>query len=246
MTMTMPVQAAPAAVAPPVAPTRGWLPIAAGVTGLLALIIVILTVTGSSTKRDARKLIERRQPAHALELIGKTQRKLSSPDPELTALKVAGLHLSEQHTEEAAVFKSLGGAKEAMDPLVVSGLVEDFAKKEDPALRTVLETLPKKPMQTMLEDFARGPLSARQWGALRYLDLADAPGALSLVEEYAASLESSDCTARKAAAKRLGQLMDDAAEPALGRLRDAPREGAERNCGQDEAQAALQALRKGR
>lgn len=152
MTMTMPVQAAPAAVAPPVAPTRGWLPIAAGVTGLLALIIVILTVTGSSTKRDARKLIERRQPAHALELIGKTQRKLSSPDPELTALKVAGLHLSEQHTEEAAVFKSLGGAKEAMDPLVVSGLVEDFAKKEDPALRTVLETLPKKPMQTMLEE----------------------------------------------------------------------------------------------
>ena len=213
---------------------------------MLALIIVIVTAMGSSAKRDARKLIERRQPAHALELIGKTQRKLSSPDPELTALKVAGLHLSEQHTEEAALFKSLNGASEAMDPVVVSGLVEDFGKKEDPALRTLLEALPKKPLQKMLEEFARGPLSTRQWGALRYLDLTDAHGGLSLVEEYAASLESSDCGARKTAAKRLAQLMDDAAEQALDRLRDAPREGAERNCGQDEAQAALQTLRKGR
>ncbi len=248
MTMTMPVEAAqkaaPAAAAP-VSPSRKWWPIAAGAIAL-ALIVVVVTLTRDTTKRDARRLIERRQPAQALELIGKTQRKLSSPDPELTALKVAGLHLSEQHAEEATVFKSLTGASAALDPLVLSGLVEDFAKKEEPSLRALLEALPKQPTQKLLEEFARGPLSTRQWGALRYLDLTDAHGGLSLVEEYAASLESSDCGARKTAVRRLAQLMDDAAEPALDRLRDAPRDGWEKNCGQDEAQAALQTLRKGR
>lgn len=249
MTMTMPVEGAakPAAdvpVAP--APATRRLPLVAGGLGLIALVAVIIGVSGSSVKRDARKLIERRQPMKALEIIGKAQRKLSSPDPALTALKVAGLHLSEAHADEASLFKSLGSSSEAMDPLVISGLVEDFSKREDPALRALLRGLPGKALHPVLEDFARQPLSARQWGALRYLDLEEAAGALNLAEEYAASLESTDCGIRRAAVKKLGQLADDGAEAALGRLRDAPREGAEKNCGQDEAQAALQSLRKGR
>jgi len=165
----------------------------------------------------------------------------------LMALKAAALHLTDAHPEEAAVIKSLPlGATEALDPLVLSGLVEDFAKKEDAALRALLGSLPKQQLHPVLEDFAQEPLSARQWGALRYLDLEQATGSLKVAALYAASLESNDCSARKSAARRLGQLMDDASEPALGRLRDAPREGAEKNCGQDEAQAALLALKKSR
>lgn len=251
MTMTMPVEGAPKPVAsaPSAAaspPARRWLPLAASAVGVIALVAVIVAVSGSSVKREARKLIERRQPMQALEIIGKAQRKLGSPDAALTALKVAGLHLSEAHADEAAVFKTLGGSSEALDPLVLSGLVEDFSKKEDPALRALLRGLPGKALHPVLEEFARQPLSARQWGALRYLELEEAAGGLNLVEEYAASLESSDCGIRRAAAKKLGLLADDAAEAALGRLRDAPREGAEKNCGQDEAQAALQSLRKSR
>ena len=249
MTMTMPVEAAPKVTAPEAAsraPARRWLPIAAGAAGLGALVVVLVSLSGNSVKREARKLLERRQPMQALEIIGKAQRKLTVPDPELVALKVAGLHLSDAHADETSLFKTLGGAPEAMDPLVLSGLVEDFSKKEDAGLRALLRGLPAKRLQAALEEFARQPLSARQWGALRYLDLEEAAGDLSLVEEYAASLESSDCGIRKAAAKRLGAMMDDTAEPALNRLRDAPREGVEKSCGQDEAQAAIQTLRKGR
>lgn len=249
MTMAMPQVAVPEvkAVAPaPEVPSRRWLPFAAGGAVLLALIGGIVVATSGSAKREARKLIERRQPMQAMEIIGKAQRKLSAPDPELTALKVAGLHLADAHADEAALFKSLGGADEALDPLVLSGLVEDFSKKEDQGLRTLLRGLPAKRLHPVLEAFVLEPLSARQWGALRYLDLEEAAGHLSLVEQYSASLESSDCGARRAAARRLAVLMDDAAEPALNRLRDAPREGAEKSCGQDEAQAAIQALRKGR
>lgn len=240
------VVGAPRAASTAPASRRGPL-LVAGAAVLLALAAGTVVFLGGSVKREARNLIERRQPVQALEILGKAQRKLSIPDPQLTALKVAALHLTEAHADEAAVFQILpSDAHEALDPLVLSGLVEDFSKKEEPGVRALLRRLPGPGLRVVLEGFAQEPLSPRQWGALRYLDLEQAAGGLSLVALYSASLESNDCTARKAAARRLGQLMDDASESALGRLRDAPREGAEKNCGQDEAQAALQALKKSR
>lgn len=231
------------APAPPASP---WPMRAAATAVVIGLVIMTVVFFGGSEKREVRRLIERRQPIQALEIIGKAQRKLTTPSAELNALKVAALHLNGAHAEEAAALKAVATEPEALDPLVLGGVVEDFSRKEDPALRTILAALPPKGLSPLLEGFAQEPLSPRQWGALRYLDLAAAAAGLNLTSLYSASLESSDCGVRKTSAKRLGQLMDDASEAALSRLRDVPREGSEKSCGQDEALAALQALQKAR
>ncbi len=202
----------------------------------------------SSPAREARHLVEMRQPVQALEVLNHALRKASGPaDPELLALKAAAQHLTQAHQDEEATFKSLGAsAPEALDPLVLAGLAEDFGRADDAGLQALLRALPAKALQGVFTRFAKEPLSSRQWGALRYLDLEHAAKGLNLVELYSISLESNNCATRKTAAKRLAQLDDDSAEQALLRLRETPREGTEKNCGQDEAAAALQALKRAR
>jgi serine/threonine-protein kinase len=195
--------------------------------------------------REARRLIEMRQPAQALELIAKLQRRMGGARPELMAFKAAALHLSDAHADELAAFRAVpASTPAALDPLVLGGLVEDFGKKEDPALKALLESLPREGLTHVLEGFAKEPISARQWGALRWLDLERATQGLKPVELYSISLESNVCGVRRIAAKRLQELDDDSAADALMRLRETPREGAEKSCGQDEAAAALNALRR--
>lgn len=216
---------------------------AAVVSTALAIAGMALT---AAPAREARKLIEMRQPSQALEVLTRALRKQgSSPEPELTALRAAALHLSEQHRDEEVAFKSLpAGAKDALDPLVLGGIVEDFGRKEDAGLRAALGALPRAQVRGLLEKFAQEPVSARQWGALRWLDLENAAGGLKLVELYSMSLEANGCPVRKLAARRLQELDDDSAIDALTRLRDTPREGSDKGCGQDEAAAAVLALKK--
>jgi serine/threonine protein kinase len=214
-----------------------------------AAAVVIAAVLGvllwPSPAREARRLVEMRQPAQALELLGHALRK--SSDPELIALKAAAQHLSQTHAEEQATFKSIPPESgEALDPLVLEGLSEDYGKSEDKPLEALLKALPAPRLQSVLERFAKEPVSAKQWGALRYLDNAGLAKGLKLVELYSISLESNLCGVRKISAKRLAQLDDDTAEAALLRLRELPRGGADANCGQDEAAAALQALKRAR
>ena len=239
----------PGALPPPLpakraSPTRGV--IAAAAAALLVFIGVAYFALSSSPAREARKLIENRQPAQALEVLTRALRKQGSgPAAELMSLRAAALHLSEQHREEETAFKSVPPtAKEALDPLVLSGIVEDFGRREDAGLRAALKALPAEQLQPVLEKFAREPVSMKQWGALRYLDLEHAAKGVKPVELYAVSLESNDCAVRRVAAKRLQELDDDSAAEALQRLKDTPREGSEKSCGQDEAAAALQALNK--
>ena len=80
----------------------------------------------------------------------------------------------------------------------------------------------------------------KQWGALRWLDLESQAGAVKLVTLYSISLESNACPVRKLAAKRLQELDDDSAVDALNRAKEAT----EKDCGQAEAAAAVQSLKK--
>jgi serine/threonine protein kinase len=211
----------------------------------VAIAAVLGLLLWPSPAREARRLVEMRQPAQALELLGHALRK--SSDPELIALKAAAQHLSQTHAEEQATFRSIPPESgEALDPLVLEGLSEDYGKSEDKPLEALLKALPAARLQAVLERFAKEPVSAKQWGALRYLDNAGLAKGLKLVELYSISLESNLCGVRKVSAKRLAQLDDDTAEAALLRLRELPRGGADANCGQDEAAAALQVLKRAR
>jgi len=216
---------------------------------VLVLGVVMVSLTGwfmfgrSTPAREARRLVEMKQPLQAIEIANRELKK-GGAQPELVAIKAAAQHLSGAHQDEEATFRNLAAAPEALDPLVLGGLAEDFGRSEAASVQSLLRGLPAKELQEALVGFAQEPLSARQWGALRYLDLEKATQGLDLVALYSASLESSTCAVRKTAAKRLAQLDDDSAEGALLRLRELPREGDAKSCGQDEAAAAIQALKK--
>jgi serine/threonine protein kinase len=231
----------PAAVPAP-APPPNRRPLLIGLGAAVLLAVAALFFLRGSAEHDARHLVEMRQPAQALEVIAHAQRQADSP--ELTALKAAALHLSGAHADELAALRKV--TREAVDPLVLSGPAEDFGKSEDAALKTLLEGLPREGVRGILEKFAQEPVSSRQWGALRWLDVEHEAKGLKLVPLYSVCLESNSCAVRKVAAKRLQELDDDSAVEALMRLRETPREGAEKSCGQDEAGAAVQALRRTR
>jgi serine/threonine protein kinase len=216
-----------------------------GVLMFLVLGAMFFYLTRGTPARDARKLVEMRQPAQALEVLNHALKQQSTP--ELVMLRAAALHLTQAHKDEESAFKSLSPRDPAaMDQLVLAGLAEDFGRDESPTLQADLRALPAKELKDVFASFAKEPISSKQWGALRYLDLEKTADGLKLVELYSISLESNVCAVRKAAAKRLAQLDDDSAEAALMRLRELPREGPDKNCGQDEAGAALQSLKRAR
>jgi serine/threonine protein kinase, bacterial len=175
--------------------------------------------------------------------------ELSEEEQQAAALRrvrAAALHAVDQHEEEEKVLAGLGeaGLREVEDR-VLEGLAEDFAQREgDKGLRKVLANVPRERLWTHFAKLAAEAYSPRQWGALRYLDAEQATEGLELVELYAQSLESTDCTVRARAARRLGALGNAEALPALEKLGQEPREKGAKSCGHDEARAALRTLKK--
>jgi hypothetical protein len=242
LTLTpMPSELPPPLPAAPAPRSRAPLYAVGALLGVGAIAGAVMGLS-SSPARDARKLIEMRQPTQALEVLTKALRKESTP--ELLSLRVAALHLGDQHRDEEVTFKALPSGKHALDPLVLAGIAEDFGRREDAGLRAALKALPAPQLRAVLERFAQEPVSMKQWGALRWLDLEHSATGLKLVDLYSMSLESNTCAVRKLAAKRLQELDDDTAVDALQRLRDTPREGNDKGCGQEEAAAAVQALKR--
>lgn len=208
-------------------------------------VIGIALSTRTTPAQEARKLLEDGKPREAIEILKvEIQQNQKRSDPTVLSLLAVAMHQLDQHRDEEKVFREeiAPKAPELLDAFVLGGLLEDLGKKEEGAPRELLKRMPKDPLYAVLKPIAEGEPSARQWGALRYLDLEGAGSELDLVKLYVAALESQACGTRRVAAKRLGQLGDKFAEEALNKVKAAPK--GEEPCGQTEASAALAQLGK--
>jgi len=217
-------------------------------TGVLLVIGVGLWVRNQSPVQQSLRLLAEGKPAEALKRIDAEPAE-DRKAPELRQVRASALHALNRHDEEYGVLMALDAqARKDVDKRVLNELAEDFSRDEaDRELRKLLTALPRERVHAHFEALAESPYSPRQWGALRYLESAQDTEGLDLVELYTAALASEDCGVRAKAARRLGALGDTDAVSALTQLANRPREkhllGA-KNCGQDEAEAALQALKK--
>jgi serine/threonine-protein kinase len=217
-------------------------------TGVLLLIGVGLWIRDQSPALQARRLLDEGKPAEALKRIDAAPAE-DRKTPELRQVRALALHALNRHDEEHDVLTALDAeARKDMDARVLDGLAEDFGRDEgDKGLRKLLGSLPRERLHEHFEELAESRYSPTQWGALRYLESAQDTEGLDLVELYSAALASEDCGVRAKAARRLGALGDADAVPALEQLAKKPKEKqllGTKNCGQDEAEAALQILKK--
>src|SRR5262249_22497058 len=154
-----------------------------------------------------------------------------------------------------AEMRSLWAARSSdsvLDPRPLRALTEDLAHQggEGPP-KDFLDGLPPARTTAALKGIAESGTTDAAWGALRYLDRQHRPDTLGpvdrqhrtdtldLVSVYGAWLESSDCAARTAAARRLGEL---GRPEAVALLQKARKRKMPHGCGQDEIAGALRAL----
>jgi serine/threonine-protein kinase len=216
---------------------------------VLILIGVGLWLRNQSPAYQARRLLDEGKPAEALKHLDAAPAE-DRKAPRLRQVRALALHALNRHDEEHDVLTALDAeARQDVEARVLDGLAEDFGRDEgDKGLRKLLGALPKNRLHGRFEGLAESGYSPKQWGALRYLEAAQDTEGLDLVELYTAALASEDCGVRAKAARRLGALGDTDAVAALTKLAQTPREKqlliGSKNCGQDEAQAALETLQK--
>ncbi len=202
-----------------------------------------------SPEVQARRLLEEGKPAEALQRLEAAPEE-EQTEPKLRHLRALALHDLKRHKDEHEVLLGLPADhwEDELEERLLDGLAEDFgAEESDKSLRKLLGSLPKDPLHSHFESLAEGDASPRQWGALRYLEASQETEGLDLVELYSTALASESCGVRAKAARRLGALGDTDAVPALQKLAGQPKEkqpSGSKNCGQDEAAAALRTLKK--
>ena len=216
---------------------------------MVALALISLWLSADSQALvEARRLYDDNQPKLAISSIDAALPKASVADSRaLIALKAASMHRLGNHREELPLLDKLDAkSSEWKDPRVLTGLVEDFARREEASYRKILDALPRASLRTQLEGFLEVPPALRQWGALRYLDLAEGLELPRKVLLYSAALERPECGIRGRAAGRLGELHEPSSKPALVKLRDTPKGSGltDTGCGQEEAAAALRKLER--
>jgi serine/threonine-protein kinase len=167
-------------------------------------------------------------------------------EPSWQWARAAVYHAKNAHKSELFLLSKLDEAGRAdVEPRVLDGLAEDYGRGGGDTLKGVLDKFPREQVVGHFEDLAEEPYSLRQWGALQYLEDADASQGVDLVDAYSQALESDDCGIRANAAERLAALGDRDAVPALTRLAEKPREKkllGSASCGHDEASAAIKKL----
>lgn len=220
------------------------------VTAVLTVVVLVgwaFIVPQTTVELAENEMLEGR-PAEALNTIDAVLADSKAVYPTLLSLKAGALHELGREEDARALlrqwpYQALFPARAA----VLEMLCEDFAASEvDPEVLEWLALLPPVLADDTLRRFAKEGPSARQWGALRYLDTVERTKGLNLPERYAASLKSKDCSVRARSAVRLGQLGDADAIPALRELSETPKErveGQPKNCGQDEAGEAIRTLK---
>jgi serine/threonine-protein kinase len=197
----------------------------------------------------ARALLEDGKPAEALRILQAVPADEAKGNAALQRVRARALHAQGQHDPEHSALAALkdDGRADA-ESEVLDALAEDFGEDEgDRGLRRLLASFPKDALLEHFEELAEDDASPKQWGALRYLVLEKSTDGLDLPEVYATALTSKSCSVRAKAARELAELGDADAVPALTKLAELPKEKGTlftKNCGQDEAAAALQALKK--
>jgi serine/threonine-protein kinase len=216
--------------------------------GLLLAMGAGIWLWNQSPEVQARRLLEEDKPAEALKRLDAVPAE-DQKEPKLRHVRALALHALKRHDDEHEVLLGLpADSRKDLEERLLNGLAEDFGAEESgKALRKLLGSLPKGPLHSHFESLAEGDASPRQWGALRYLEASQETEGLDLVELYSTALASEDCGVRAKAARRLGALGDTDAVPALQKLAGQPKEKqppGSKNCGQDEAAAALRTLKK--
>jgi serine/threonine protein kinase, bacterial len=201
-----------------------------------------------SPEVQARRLLEEGKPGEALKRLDAVPAE-DRKGAELRQVRAQALHALNRHGDEHEVLLALeANPRKHVEERVLDGLAEDFgADESDKGLRKLLGTLPKEQLRDRLESLAEGDASPKQWGALRYLEASQDTQGLDLVALYMTAVGSEDCGVRAKAARRLGALGSMNAVSALTTLAEQPKESqaaGPKNCGQDEAAAALQTLKK--
>lgn len=195
------------------------------------------------------RLLSVDQTTEALELIDSNLPGAKGDTPMLLALKAAALHKAGRRDAERGLLSAQPyQALHAAHPMLLESLAEDFAEAEtDAELKELIAIVPPKRLTPAFIAYAKEPLSAKQWGALRWLDATGTAEGLDLVARYGASLQSKSCRVRQLAANRLAALGDVDAVSALRNLSELPKDEGPSgpiNCGQDEAADAIRQLKK--
>lgn len=203
----------------------------------------------ASLVERVERLVVEDKTSEAIELIDESLPSARGDTPMLLALKAATLHKAGRREAERSLLSAQPyQSLHAAHPLLLEALAEDFSEAEtDPGLKELLAVVPAKRLTPAFVGYAKGPLSARQWGALRWLDSTSTGQKLDFVGRYSASLQSKSCRVRQLAANRLADLGDVDAVSALRDLSELPKDEGPSgpvNCGQDEAADAIRQLKK--
>nr|BDT37533.1 protein kinase [Myxococcus sp. MH1] len=191
----------------------------------------------------ALSLLEDGRTEEALALLNATSNEEQKQASVRRAL-AATHHALGNHDKERVLLATLDDEGRAgVEDSILDGLAEDYGRKDSDELRKLLSNIPRERVRPYFIDLVESDFSLKQWGAVRYLDAAKETDGFDLVEGYAKALEAKECELRRLAARRLGVLGNMDAVPALVRLAELE-VGKSGDCGQAEANRALQRLNK--
>ena len=216
----------------------------AALIGLGALVVAVGVLVfrgGRSPVDEAAAELDAGKPREALSTLDRLE-KGGIPASQLAGLRAAAFHAVRDHSTELKTLLAARGASSVLDRRTLAGVCEDLNREggEGPR-RDFLDGLDPGRSAAVLRGIAESGTSESAWGALRYLDDQHRTETLDLVAVYGNWLEGTDCPARIAAARRLGEL---GRAEAVSALQKAKKKKMRPGCGQDEIAAALKVLER--
>jgi serine/threonine-protein kinase len=164
---------------------------------------------------EARALLASGKPEQALAAADAALRA-SPQDPQLLLLRARALHRIPGRLEDALDGWAAAQASRSLQPedyRDIAGLLREDGRVSDRAGRLLREASPLA--VPAVADLTRSGSPAQRLRAMSLLRDLGAEDAVNRLAIYGALLADSDCDARRAAGRRLGELGDSAALPAL-------------------------------
>ncbi len=232
-----------------------WVLAAAGAILAAALVAgAVVAVNGWRARplAEAQALLGSGKPGEALATVEAALR--ARPDhPQLLLLRARALYRVRDRKDDALDAYVAAGAARPLEPRDyqdLAALLGEERRLADRAARLLREG--SAPAVPALSAAARSGSPAQRMRAMNVLLALGAEEAVNRVSVYGALLAESDCDVRRAAARRLGEIGDDAAVPALRSAAAATRPEKKWNlivvrvpaCGSAEAAEALRRIQR--